>query len=633
MLNPTHRLSHRARGMIRIMLPALAMLTVLVSCATHRQAADFEPEWEKLVVEVAQFPHAEPTGVAVSRDGRVFVNFPYWDKRPAVSVAELDDDGTLHPFPTRSWNKWDGHSATSALRSFVSAQALYVDKDNYLWALDSGSPRKESGVVIAGPKLFKFDLTDNSIVQVFYFDQKRDLKPYSFLSDFRIDSDKNVAYITDAGRGGILVYNLKSREARTVLLDDESTKPQPGLVANIGSHPWVNALGQRPSYGVAGVELSKDNQWLYYHALCGRDLYRVPTAALVDDTLTPNKLASQVELLGSTGSIVDGMWLDDSNNLYLTAIEKDAIYVRHPDGEIETFVADGRLQWPDSLAMGEDGYLYFTTSMRHLESPYRITNVKEQPYYLMKVSVDKVQRAVEAKRDAEFAQQAAAQARLDALQAKQDALAKKRQAELEQAAAKREAQQVALAQQRAETAAQLQVQAAQNAELAAKQQSEVAAKAQAEVEAAKARLDEAKAAVKLAKQAAAKAKALAQDAHEKSQAGRLAKAQAEAAREQAKAAQAAYEQASADAKAAETYTQTLQQQVTQQQAEADKASQAAQAALDQAKQQILAAKQAHSQAELARQVADQAQQQAQAAANAEADANSHVLTAEVETDP
>lgn len=613
----------------------LAASTLLVSCASHETAADFEPEWDKLVVEVARFPKAQPTGVAVSGAGRVFVNFPYWDSRPDVAVAELDADGALQPFPSKSWNHWDGSSATSALRSFVSAQALYADNDGFLWILDSGSPRQESGVVIAGPKLFKIDLSDNSIAQVFYFDQKRDLKPYSFLSDFRVDADKHVAYITDAGRGGILVYNLKTREARTVLLGHESTQPQDGPVAQIGSHPWVTILGQRPSYGVAGVELSKDKRWLYYHPLCGRELFRVPTEALNDETLTPGKLGAAVENLGSTGSIVDGMWLDDADNLYLTAVEKDAILVRRPTGEIETFVADQRLQWPDSLAMGHDGYLYFTTSMRHLQPPYRITDVKNQPYYLMKVSVEKVRRAVDAKRDAQFAQQAASQAEQDAANARQEALRQARQAELVKAMAEREARRVAQAQQLAQAAALVQVDAAQATQLAALQQAQMAGQAKAEVELAKARLAEAQAAVELAKQAAAQAKTLAEEARAKAQAGEQAKAQALAVREQAKAAQAAYEQALAQAKAAQAYAQSLSEQLAEQQTQAQNAAEQAQNAAEQASLQLTAAKHARAQAQYAQQVAEQAQQQAWAAENAEsgAHAGQPTRTVEVETEP
>ena len=45
------------------------------------------------IEQVARFDH-QVTGVSVSEDGRIFVNFPRWTEDSAVSVAELNRDGT-----------------------------------------------------------------------------------------------------------------------------------------------------------------------------------------------------------------------------------------------------------------------------------------------------------------------------------------------------------------------------------------------------------------------------------------------------------------------------------------------------------------------------------------------------------
>ena len=48
--------------------------------------------------EVASFPKQQVMGVAVSAQGRVFVNFPFWSDDHTISVAEVVD-GKLRPFP------------------------------------------------------------------------------------------------------------------------------------------------------------------------------------------------------------------------------------------------------------------------------------------------------------------------------------------------------------------------------------------------------------------------------------------------------------------------------------------------------------------------------------------------------
>ena len=530
---------------VRYPILGLTFATLIAAggCAGHGRVENFEPKWDKLLVEVATFPDSQPNGVAVSKRGRVFVNFPWWSRKPSLSVAEILDDGTAVPFPSRSWNGWKGKSGPSALRGFVCAQSMMVDRNDFLWVLDSGNPRNGRGVVIAGPKLFKIDLSDDSIAQVYYFDHSSDFTSHSILSDFQVDVERQVAYISDSKPGSIYLYDLKRREGRTVLLDHPSTKAQKGLIPRIGSKQWRDLLGLMPRYGVYSMELSPDREWLYYSCLTGRTLYRVPTGVLRDSRAGTVKIGSSVEQLGDIGSIVDGMWMDRSENLYMAALERDAIIVRRPGGEIETFVVDQRMQWPDSVTAASDGYLYFTTSMRHLHAPYRIGDRRDQPYYVMKVSIANVQRANTAKRAADEASAAAAEAAKQAKAATQKLLAVLADIDHKRAEADRQAADAEQARLLAQTAAQRQADASSVAAQAATEQANVAQKAQEAAARAEAIAQQAQTAAELAAAAAQEARAKSEQAMQASNDARRSNEEVESAR-------AAHERAASEAEAA-----------------------------------------------------------------------------------
>ncbi|MDQ2825122.1 MAG: major royal jelly family protein, partial [Verrucomicrobiota bacterium] len=168
--------------------------------------------------EVASFPNQQATGVAVSKSGRVFVNFPDWSDDHTISVAEIID-GKPKPFPNEDWNK-----PGAADSHFICVQSVYVDANDSLWILDPAAPKMQA-IVKGGPKLIKVDLKTNEVVQKIPFGEKV-AREKSYLNDVRVDTNAGVAFITDSGKGAIVVVDLKSGKARRLLHKHKSTQAE-----------------------------------------------------------------------------------------------------------------------------------------------------------------------------------------------------------------------------------------------------------------------------------------------------------------------------------------------------------------------------------------------------------------------
>ena len=112
--------------------------------------------------QVARFDH-QVTGVAVTADGRLFVNFPRWTDDAPISVAEVLADGCLRPYPDEGWNAWRNARATelSVADHFVCVQSIVPDGHGNLWVLDPGAPGNER-ILEGAPKLVRIDLATDS---------------------------------------------------------------------------------------------------------------------------------------------------------------------------------------------------------------------------------------------------------------------------------------------------------------------------------------------------------------------------------------------------------------------------------------------------------------------------------------
>jgi sugar lactone lactonase YvrE len=333
------------------------------------------------VAAVAVATPKQVTGVAVSKTGRLFVNFPRWVDEPTPSVAEVAANGSLTPYPDAAWNGWQKDKG-DVKKQFVCVQSVFVDDTDTLWILDPAAPAFQ-GPVRGGPKLLRVNLATNKVERVYAFDDKA-APQGSYLNDVRIANGH--ALMTDSGLGAIVALNLGTGKARRLLDKAPSTRAEAGLDVTIGGKPWRGADGKTPSINSDGIAIDPKREHLYYQALTGKTLYRVPIAALLDEKLAPDALGAKVERVTATQP-TDGIEFDAAGNLYMTALQESAIKVLRPDGKLEVFAQAPDYEWPDSIAIAPSGELYFTTSqIHHMPGFNGGKDMRKPPYRVFRIS-------------------------------------------------------------------------------------------------------------------------------------------------------------------------------------------------------------------------------------------------------
>ena len=378
------------------LLRLLGLLGVLVPlAATQSRTAPPALAHEGVIGNlevVATFNGPMPTGVTVSRTGRIFVNFPRWDDPVEFTVAELKN-GQAVPYPNLDMNRLDLHDQEN---HFISVQSVVVDAKDRLWILDTGSV-KMAPTSPGGPKLIGIDLETNRIFAKIVFPPDVALKT-SYLNDVRLNlrfGREGAAFITDSSSSGpnaIIVVDLASGKAWRRLHQHVSVRAEPGFVPIVEGErlemklPAGNSLPF--TVGVDGIAISSDGKTIYYCPLSSRHLYSVSAEALYDVSKNEAYVEGTVEDLGEKGAS-DGMESDAEGRLYAGDHENDSIFRRNADRSWTTLVHDPRILWPDTLSVAGDGYLYFTVNQ--LERSPRFhdgEDLRKKPYVLFRTKID-----------------------------------------------------------------------------------------------------------------------------------------------------------------------------------------------------------------------------------------------------
>lgn len=323
------------------------------------------------------------TGVAVTAQGRVFTNYPYWLDKHSYSVVEVVN-GKAVPYPDSSWNNFT--KGANGQDKFVCVQSVVADDKGYLWVVDAagiglGVVYKQSNKVV------KINLATNRIERIYRFPQSV-AGAGVYLNDIRIDNQNGYAYMTSSSNGGIVVLNTNTGESRFVLGN------HPSVLSDTAYHfsPLGTELrkgdGSPLKVNSDGIALTPDNQWLYYKPLTDDKLYRVSTALLRNFQTPLQTIADSVKDLGHFVT-TDGMIFDNKGNLYLGDLEKSSIVKITPDLQMHTLVTDtAKLVWPDSYGISPDGYLYISTSqIQHMPWFHKGADNIQRPFTIYRLKI------------------------------------------------------------------------------------------------------------------------------------------------------------------------------------------------------------------------------------------------------
>ena len=340
---------------------------------------------------VAEIHGAMPTGIAVSTSGRIFINYPRWGDDVQFTVAEIVDGKPL-AFPNTIWNQ-QGSVSTQDKR-IVSAQSVVIDPSgNHLWIVDTGSLRPHP-ISYGGPKLIQVSLENNKVLRTILIEPEA-LTPETYLNDVRFLFNSNTAsyaFISDSSPdGGIIVVNLVTGESWRRLSGTSFTRSDPSFVPVVEAEVLMirepGESAKRFNVGSVGIAVSADGETVFFRSLTSRHLYSVPTEALINRTIQEENLKKMVVDHGQVAGASDGLEADSSGGIFLTDYEHNAIHrFTGSISTLKTLMYSPLAIWPDSLALADDGYLYFTANQLNRQSQFHQgIDRRIQPYMVFRI--------------------------------------------------------------------------------------------------------------------------------------------------------------------------------------------------------------------------------------------------------
>lgn len=321
----------------------------------------------------AVLSYREPIGnVAVSAAGQVFFTV-HPEARPQGNKLLQLVDGASIPWPNVQLQR----------ELFDTVLGIVIDRQNRLWTIDHGNHGMRA------PRLLAFDLETGEVVHDHRFSEQQAPKG-SFLQDLQVSADGHTVVIADASiwrkQPALIVYNIDTSTARRVLQSHASVSAENYVIRNHGEAMTYAGGLVALRGGVDGIAM--DEEWLYFGALSGSGLYRIPVDLLIDPASGEQDLGAAVERYADK-PLSDGFSIDTAGNVYLTDVEHGAVVRIGADRSLQTLIRTQKIRWADALSFGPDGWLYVADSaLRDVILQSRDNIEANGPYQVFRVQLD-----------------------------------------------------------------------------------------------------------------------------------------------------------------------------------------------------------------------------------------------------
>ena len=326
-----------------------------------------------------------PTGITVSRGGRLFVFMPRFDGATRFTAGEVAVDGTVTPFPNAAANQPDPNRPQDTLFHVPNG---VMDAADRLWLLDAGLMASAGPPVKGAPKLVCLDIGSGAVLRVIPLTPG--VVPTSSLNDLRVragSGGREVAFITDQGQdgqGAILAVDLASGRVARWLGRHSSTRSVEGVVKIVEGRSLMQrgkGGAVRPVQGGAnGLALTADGARVFYSPLMARRLYSADAAIMLDPDATDAAVAATVVDHGEKG-LTGGLIADDRGRIYLALQELNAVGRWTGKDEVEILASGPDLVWPDTFWITPDRWLYVSATQVNRRPEYNGGEDRQKPPY------------------------------------------------------------------------------------------------------------------------------------------------------------------------------------------------------------------------------------------------------------